>query len=322
MKKDLLTILDLTKQDIFAILQRAKELKADLKAGRPHLTLQRKIMAMMFKKPSTRTRVSFQTGLFQMGGLALDLDMDDLQIGRGEPLRDTGRVLSRYVDIILIRTFNQKEVEDLAKYAAIPVINGLTDLFHPCQVLSDLFTIQEHMENLEKAIVAYVGDGNNVAHSLLIAAGVTGIDLRMACPKGHGPDQSIVDHVLGLADQSGGRIQILEDPEKAVSGANVIYTDVWISMGQEREAEEKRRLFSGFQINKYLLEMAQPNALIMHCLPAHRGEEITEDVLEGANSVVFDQAENRLHVQKAIVEILIKKNERDGESVKGSIKDR
>jgi ornithine carbamoyltransferase len=317
MKKDLLTILDLTKQEILAILQRAKELKADLKAGKPHLTLQRKTMAMMFKKPSTRTRVSFQTGLFQMGGLALDLNMNDLQIGRGEPIRDTARVLSRYVDIILVRTFDQKEVEDLARYASIPVINGLTDLFHPCQVLSDLFTMQENMESLETAIVAYVGDGNNVAHSLLIAAGVIGIDLRMACPAGQGPDQAIVDRVQGLAGLSGGKIKIFEDPQEAVSGVNVIYTDVWISMGQEREAEEKRRLFSGFQINKDLLGMAQPDALIMHCLPAHRGEEIAEDVLEGENSVVFDQAENRLHVQKAIVEILIKKNERN----RGSVKD-
>ncbi|MGA1792132.1 MAG: ornithine carbamoyltransferase [bacterium] len=311
MKKDLLTILDLTKQDILAILQRAKELKKDLKAGRPHQTLQRKTMAMMFKKPSTRTRVSFQTGLFQMGGLALDLNMDDLQIGRGEPVRDTARVLSRYVDIILVRTFNQKDVEDLARYAEIPVINGLTDLFHPCQVLSDLFTIQEHMKSLEAAIIAYVGDGNNVAHSLLIAAGVIGLDLRMACPHGFCPDQAIVECVQGLARESGSKIRISEDPKEVVSGANVVYTDVWVSMGQEREAEEKRKLFNGFQINKDLLKVARPDALIMHCLPAHRGEEITEEVLEGENSVVFDQAENRLHVQKAIVEILIKKNERD-----------
>ncbi|MGA1863641.1 MAG: ornithine carbamoyltransferase [bacterium] len=311
MKKDLLTILDLTKQDILAILQRAKELKEDLKAGMPHQTLQGKTMAMMFQKPSTRTRVSFQTGLFQMGGQALDLNMDDLQIGRGEPIRDTARVLSRYVDIILVRTFKQKEVEDLARHAVIPVINGLTDLFHPCQVLSDLFTIQEHLKSLEGAIIAYVGDGNNVAHSLLTAAGVIGLDLRMACPAGFGPDRAIVECVQVLARQSGSKIQISEDPKEAVSGANVVYTDVWISMGQEREAEEKRRLFNGFQINRDLLKAARPDALIMHCLPAHRGEEITEDVLEGENSVVFDQAENRLHVQKAIVEILIKKNERD-----------
>ncbi|MGA1790150.1 MAG: ornithine carbamoyltransferase [bacterium] len=309
MKKDLLTIPDLTKEDVFRILERAQELKEDLRASRPHQTLRGKTMAMMFKKPSTRTRVSFQSGFFQMGGLALDLNMDSLQTGRGEPVQDTARVLSRYVDIILIRTFDHKEAEDLARFAMIPVINGLTDLYHPCQALSDILTIQEHFEGLEDVRLAYVGDGNNVAHSLLHAFGLMGMNLRMACPPGYGPDQDIVDRAKGLATHSGGQIEIYRDPREAVSDANILYTDVWVSMGQEKEARKKRRLFWDYQINPGLLKMARPDALVMHCLPAHRGEEITEEVLEGPNSVVFDQAENRLHVQKAIVEILIKKNE-------------
>jgi len=306
MKKDLLTILDLTREDVLFILKRARELREDLKAGRPHPTLKGRTMAMIFKKPSTRTRVSFQAGFFQMGGLALDLPMDSLQIGRGEPLRDTARVLSRYVDIILVRTFGHEEVEQLAGYATVPVINGLTDRYHPCQVLSDLLTMQDHIGGLDAAVIAYVGDGNNVAHSLLNAAGLMGLRLRMACPAGYEPDREIAGHARGLAGRTGGRIDLFEDPEQAVSGANVIYTDVWVSMGQEEEAEEKRSVFSGYQVNKGLVALAQPDALIMHCLPAHRGEEITEDVLEGPLSVVFDQAENRLHVQKAILETLIK----------------
>lgn len=309
MKKDLLTILDLTREDILGILNRAKELRSYLKTGKPHLTLKGRTMAMIFKKPSTRTRVSFQVGLFQMGGLALDLPMDSLQIGRGEPLRDTARVLSRYVDIILVRTFGHEEVEELAESATVPVINGLTDRYHPCQALSDLLTIRDHIGNLHSAVIAYVGDGNNVAHSLLNAAGLMGLSLRMACPSGYEPDRGIVEHARALAERTGGSIDLFEDPEQAVSGANVIYTDVWISMGQEEEAEGKRRVFSRYQVNKGLVALAQPDTLIMHCLPAHRGEEITEDVLEGPLSVVFDQAENRLHVQKAIVETLIKNHE-------------
>jgi len=308
MKKDLLTILDLTQEEILYLLRRAKELKADLKAGQSHLTLQGKVMAMIFKKPSTRTRVSFQTGFFHMGGLALDLNLDTLQSGRGEPIQDTARVLSRYVDIILMRTFAHQEAEDLARFSTIPVINGLTDLCHPCQVLSDLLTIQEHLGDLKKAHIAYVGDGNNVAHSLLNATGLMGMNLYMACPEGYEPQQQIVACASDLARQSGGCIRIFEDPAETVSSANIIYTDVWISMGQEKEAEEKRRIFSDFQINKKLVDMAQPNVLIMHCLPAHRGEEITDDILEGPNAVIFDQAENRLHVQKAIVETLIMEN--------------
>ncbi|MGA1796856.1 MAG: ornithine carbamoyltransferase [bacterium] len=309
MKKDLLTILDLTREDVLGILNRAKELRSYLKTGKPHQTLKGRTMAMIFKKPSTRTRVSFQVGLFQMGGLALDLPMDSLQIGRGEPLRDTARVLSRYVDIMLVRTFGHEEVEELAESATVPVINGLTDRYHPCQALSDLLTIKDHIGNLYSAVIGYVGDGNNVAHSLLNAAGLMGLSLRMACPAGYEPDRGIVEHARALAERTGGSIELFEDPEQAVSGANVIYTDVWISMGQEEEAEEKRRVFSRYQVNKGLVALAQPDTLIMHCLPAHRGEEITEDVLEGPLSVVFDQAENRLHVQKAIVETLIRNHE-------------
>ena len=309
MKKDLLTILDLTREDVLCILQRAEELRASQKTGKPHLTLKGRTMAMIFKKPSTRTRVSFQVGFFQMGGLALDLPMDSLQIGRGEPLRDTARVLCRYVDIILVRTFDHEEVEQLAESATVPVINGLTDRYHPCQALSDLLTMQDHIGNLDSAVIAYVGDGNNVAHSLLNAAGLMGLRLRMACPAGYEPDRGIAEHARRLAERAGGGIELFEDPEQAGSGANVIYTDVWISMGQEAEAEEKRRVFSQYQVNKGLVALAQPDVMIMHCLPAHRGEEITEDVLEGPLSVVFDQAENRLHVQKAIVETLVKNHE-------------
>ncbi|MBN2372884.1 ornithine carbamoyltransferase [bacterium] len=309
MKKDLLAILDLTKEDILAILNRAGELKADLRAGRCHLTLKGKTMAMIFKKPSTRTRVSFQTGMFQMGGLALDLNMDSLQIGRGEPLPDTARVFSRYVDIILIRTFAQEEAEALARFAGIPVINGLTDLFHPCQVLSDLFTIKEHLKKIGGVKIAYVGDGNNVAHSWINAAGVMDLDLRLACPEGFEPDKGILDRAIDLAIKSGGRIKTFKDPKDAAFGADIIYTDVWVSMGQEEGVEGKKRFFQGFQVNSGLLEKADPHVKVMHCLPAHRGEEITEEVLDGPHSIVFDQAENRLHVQKAIIEAFINKNE-------------
>lgn len=305
MKRDLLTILDLAKEDISYILKRAGTLKDELRRGITHKTLSGKTMAMIFKKPSTRTRVSFETGLFQLGGLALDLNRESLQIGRGESIHDTARVLSRYVDIILIRTHEQEEVEILAKHAGIPVINGLTDLFHPCQILSDLFTIEENRGTLSEIRIVYIGDGNNVAHSWLNAAAVLGLKLCLACPPGFAPDRVVLERTQRLASQTGGNILISSAPEDAVRDANIIYSDVWISMGQEKEADERRRRFMNYQINKRLLDLAPPDTLVMHCLPAHRGEEITDEVLDGPNSIVFDQAENRLHVQKAIMEALV-----------------
>jgi len=305
MKKDLLSILDLTKEEIRDILQRAGQLKDDLKGHRTHLTLKGKTMAMIFKKPSTRTRVSFQTGFFQLGGLALDLNRESLQIGRGESIQDTARVLSRYIDLILIRTFDHEEAVALAKFSDVPVINGLTDLFHPCQVLSDIFTIEEFKGEISGVKIAYIGDANNVANSWLTGAAVMGLDLRLACPKGYEPKTKIFEYTRDLASNSGGSIRLFANPVDAVLNADVIYTDVWISMGQEKDAKEKKGVFLDFQINQRLLDMADPNALVMHCLPAHRGEEITDDVLDGPKSIVFDQAENRLHVQKAIMEKLI-----------------
>lgn len=303
--RDFLTLKDYSKEEIKALIDLAIELKGYHKQGIRKDILAGKTLAMIFQKSSTRTRVSFEAGMYQLGGLAHFLSTQDLQMGRGEPISDTARVLSRYVDGILIRTYAQAEVEELAKYADVPVINGLTDLYHPTQALADMLTIYEHKGYLEGIKLAYIGDGNNMVHSLMIAGAKLGMEVRVATPKGYEPQGEIVKMSQDFAKVNGGKIILSNNPEDAVQGADVLYTDVWASMGQEEEAEIRKKHFQGFQINAKMLELANKKAIVMHCLPAHRGEEITHEVMEGAQSVVFDEAENRLHAHKAILAALL-----------------
>lgn len=303
--KDLLCIHDLSTEEVLLILDVAKKLKKMQKLGVPHEFCKGKTLAMMFSKASTRTRVSFETGFHQLGGHAIYLSDRDSQIGRGEPIRDTARVLSRMVDGIMIRTFSHDSVIELAEYASIPVINGLTDLLHPCQALTDLLTIEEQMGSLKGRKLVYVGDGNNMAHSLMYACAKVGMDMVCASPKGYQPDPMVLKQAREDAVQTGCKISVEEDIAKAVQGADVLYTDVWTSMGQEAEREIRLKALHDYQINNELLKAANPGAIVLHCLPAHRGEEITEDVLEGPQSFVWDQAENRLHTQKAIMVLLM-----------------
>ena len=302
MKKDLLNIYDLEPDDFDTIWKKAAKLKKALKAGKPHASLKGKTLGMIFDKSSTRTRISFEVGMYQLGGIALFLNSRDTQIGRGEPISDSARMMSRYLNGIMIRTFSQKSVEDFAQNASIPVINGLTDLLHPCQILSDLFTIREKKGSYDKLKVAYIGDGNNIANSWIEAAARLPIGLTLACPKGYDPDAEIMARCKKEAKEG---ITLYRDPMEAARNADVLYTDVWVSMGQESEDRERKKIFKNYQINKKLLKEAKKDAIVMHCLPAHRGEEISSDVIDGRQSVVIDQAENRLHVQKAILEILL-----------------
>lgn len=293
-KRDFLEIPDFTTDELYDLLRLAARVKAGEYRGQP---LAGKTLAMIFEKSSTRTRVSFEVGTYQLGGHALFLSSRDIQLGRGEPIKDTARVLSRYVDGILIRTYAHDDVRELAHYATVPVINGLTDFLHPCQVLADLMTIQETFgEELAGRKVAWVGDGNNMANSLLNAAYRFGIELRLACPPGYEPDRSLFDRARSTAN-----VQLTHDPRKAVDGADVVATDVWASMGQESEAEARRHAFHGFQVDEALLSLASDEAIFLHCLPAHRGEEVTDAVIEGPRSRVFDEAENRIHIQKALL---------------------
>ena len=301
MKRDFLSLYDFDPEELEGLLQRAKELKGKQRRGEVWRPLEGKTLAMIFEKPSTRTRVSFEVGMYQLGGHALYLGRGETQLGRGETIADTARVLSRYVDGIMIRTFSHRNVEELAANASVPVINGLSDLLHPCQILSDVFTIWEKLGRFEGVRVAYIGDGNNVANSWINGALRLGVQLRIACPQGYEPDQQILERAL----REGARVFLTHDPREAAEGAEVLYTDVWASMGQEAEREERLEVFRPYQLNRSLLELASPGALVMHCLPAHRGEEITDEVMDGPQSVVFDQAENRLHVQKAILEWLM-----------------
>ena len=303
--KDLLSIHDLSVGEVATILDVAKKLKKMQKHGVPHEYCKGKTLAMLFSKASTRTRVSFETGFHQLGGHAIYLNDKDSQIGRGEPIRDTARVLSRMVDGIMIRTFSHDSVIELAKYASIPVINGLTDLLHPCQALTDLLTIEEHQKVLKGRKMVYVGDGNNMAHSLMFACAKVGMSMVCASPKGYQPDPVVVKQAQEDAALTGCTITVEEDIFKAVKGADVLYTDVWTSMGQEAEREIRLQALHDYQINSKLLKAARDGAIVMHCLPAHRGEEITEEVLEGPQSVVWDEAENRLHTQKAIMALLM-----------------
>lgn len=295
--KHLLKMLDLSKEEIIDILNLADQLKYELKHNIAHRHLQGKTLGMIFQKSSTRTRVSFETGMFQLGGQALFLSSRDLQIGRGEPVQDTARVLSRYLDGIIIRTFEQKEVEDLAEYGSIPIINGLTDFCHPCQVLADLMTIREHKGRFEGLKMCYIGDGNNMANSLIVGGLKVGMEVAVACPAGYEPDAAILE----FANQTG-KFTFTNDVKEAAKDADVIFTDVWASMGQEGEAEKRRQAFEGvYQINDDLLRVAKPDVMIQHCLPAHRGEEITAEVFEAHAEEIFDEAENRLHAQKAVM---------------------
>ena len=297
MKNDLLKMADLSKEDIIDILNLAAQLKYERKNGIEHKLLAGKSLGMIFQKSSTRTRVSFETGMYQLGGQALFLSSRDLQIGRGEPVEDTARVLSRYLDGIMIRTFAQKEVEDLAEYADIPIINGLTDYCHPCQVLADLQTIREFKGGFDGLKMCYVGDGNNMANSLIVGGLTVGMKVSIACPTTHQPDKSVLD----FAKNYEGMFEMTTEPLKAAQGADVLFTDVWASMGQEAEAAERREIFRGYQINDELLDAAAKGAMVQHCLPAHRGEEITAKVFEEHAKEIFEEAENRLHAQKAVM---------------------
>jgi ornithine carbamoyltransferase len=302
MKKDLLSFSELEPADFEEIWQRAARLKKMLKEGKEHASLKGKTLGMIFDKSSTRTRISFEVGMYQLGGIALFLNSRDTQIGRGETIPDSARMMSRYLNGIMIRTFAQESVAELAHYASIPVINGLTDLLHPCQILADLFTIKEKKGSYEGVKVAYVGDGNNVANSWIEAAARLPFELTLACPEGYDPDGRILEE----SKKNGkARVHLHRDPFDAAKDADVLYTDVWTSMGQEAESQERKRIFKNYQINEKLLGVAKKDAIVMHCLPAHRGEEITADIIDGPKSVVIDEAEHRLHVQKAVLEILI-----------------
>ena len=300
--KDMLSIHDLSVDEVQEILALAKELKAKQKAGVPHEILKGKTLGMIFEKSSTRTRVSFETGMYQLGGQALFLSNRDLQLGRGEPILDTARVLSRYLDGIMIRTFGHDRVEELAKWADIPVINALTDLLHPCQVLTDLLTIEEYKgKNLKGLKMAYVGDGNNMTNSFLYGCAKVGMTFVAATPEDYRPDETVFKNALEDAKETGAALSLVTDPQEAVKDADIVVTDTWASMCEEAEHEARKKIFAPYQVNKELLKGADKRVIVMHCLPAYRGEEITEEVLEANADVIFDEAENRLHTQKAIM---------------------
>ena len=303
--RDFLSLLDYTTEDLQYFLEVADYLKAEHKAGRPTPYLQGKTMGLIFEKSSTRTRVSFEAGIYYLGGQGLFLSSNDLQIGRGEPIKDTARVLSRFLNGLMIRTFSHDIVLELAQYADIPVINGLTDLLHPCQELADLQTIREHKGKLAGLKLAFIGDGNNMAHSLMNGGARMGMHVAVACPDGYQPDAAVLAQAQAVAKESGGSVAVLADPIAAAAGADVIYTDVWASMGQEAEKAEREKIFGGvYQVNDELMAAANPGAMVLHCLPAHRGEEITEAVFE-AHPEIFDEAENRLYAQMAVMALLL-----------------
>ncbi len=295
--KHLLKMLDLSSQEITDILNLADQLKYEQKHGIKHRYLEGKSLGLIFEKASTRTRVSFEVGMYQLGGQPIFLSARDMQIGRGEPVQDTARVLSRYLDGIMIRTFEQKEVEDLAEYGSIPIINGLTDFCHPCQILADLMTIREFKGKLSGLKMCFIGDGNNMMNSLIVGALKTGMSISVACPEGYEPDAQ----VLEFTKEYGDKFSMFRTPKEAVVDADVVITDVWASMGQEGESDKRKKAFDGYQVNAELMALAKPDAMIQHCLPAHRGEEITEEVFEAHANEIFEEAENRLHAQKAVM---------------------
>ncbi len=299
------SLLHLTREEIEQILKTSELLKFQLLRGEEHPLLKGKTLAMIFEKPSTRTRVSFEVGMWQLGGYALYLSAGDLQLGRGETVADTARVLSRYVDGIMARVFAHKTIIDLMKHSRVPVINGLSDFTHPCQGLADLFTIYEKKGRLSGLKLAYVGDGNNVAHSLLYGCSKVGMDITLACPKGFEPNPEVVSKAKEEGKRNGCAVKVTKVPKEAVRGADIVYTDVWTSMGQEKEHRKRLRILNPFQVNGKLVKEAKDDYIFMHCLPAHRGEEVTDEVADSKNSVIFDQAENRLHAQKALLTLIM-----------------
>jgi ornithine carbamoyltransferase len=303
--RHLLSIAQLSPAEVGKILDRAEELKSEHDEGKRYQPLVGKTLGLLFYKSSTRTRVSFEVAMAQLGGTSLLFAAQDLQLKRGESIADTARTLSRYLNAIVIRTYAHQEIESWASEATIPVINGLTDLHHPCQALGDLLTMKERLGSLKDLVLAYIGDGNNVAHSLIEGAARTGMSIRLACPKGYGPKTPIVQAARQVAASTGARIEVLQDPQKAARQADILYTDVWVSMGQERETKRREKILKPYQINNALLRVAKPTACVMHCLPAYRGREITAEVLDGPQSIVWEQAENRLHAQKAVLEWLL-----------------
>ena len=302
MPRHFLRLTEFQRQDLLGMLDLAADLKARQIRGEPHRLLEGRSLAMLFEKSSTRTRVSFEVGMYQLGGQALFLSPRDTQIGRGEPVRDTARVLSRYVHAVMIRTYSQDTLETFARFSSVPVVNGLTDLLHPCQILADLLTVAERRGSLDDLTVTWVGDGNNMAHSWINAAWVLGFTLRLACPEGYQPAAEILDP----ARAGGARVELMTDPRDAAAGAHVVTTDVWASMGQEEEQAEREEAFADYTVDGRVMAAAAPDAMFLHCLPAHRGEEVSEDVLEGPQSAVWDEAENRLHAQKAILVTLLR----------------
>jgi ornithine carbamoyltransferase len=297
MKKDLLSLLDISEEELQKILAEAKHLKKMKKNGTPHELLKRKALAMIFEKPSTRTRLSFEVGMHDLGGHALYLNSEDLQIGRGEEIRDTARVASRYVSGVMIRAYKHQTITDFAKNSTVPVINGLSDREHPCQLLADILTIWEHFGSTIDVKVAWVGDGNNVCNSLVLSSAITGMIVKIASPAGFLPKDEVVERATAL----GGQVEVMHDPVEAVRDADVVVTDTWVSMGEEARYDDRIKAFQGYTVDDKLLKLASPDAIVMHCLPAHRGHEITEEVIEGPQSVVWDEAENRLHSQKALL---------------------
>lgn len=302
MPKNFLTLEDFSPEAIRELLDETIRLKKNPYGEKP---LTGKTIAMLFAKSSTRTRLAFEVGINQLGGFSIFLSPEDIQLGRGESLADTATVMSRYVDGLVVRTHRQRELEELAEIASIPVINALTDKYHPCQAVADYVTILEKKGKLENLKLAYIGDGNNVAHSLMIGGAMLGVDLRVATPEGYRPDPRVIEKAETLLDKSGGRLTIAGNPKEAVRDADIIYTDVWISMGHEEEAEERIEAFQGFMVDEAMLKNAKPDCLVMHCLPAHRGEEIAATVLDGPRSIVWDQAENKLHAQKAVLKMIV-----------------
>lgn len=303
--KSLVSLYDLTREEIEEILKTSELLKLQLLRGQEHPILKGKTLAMIFEKPSTRTRVSFEVGMWQLGGYALYLSATDLQLGRGETIADTAQVLSRYVDGMMARVFRHQTILDLVQYSRVPVVNGLSDYTHPCQGLADLFTIYEKKGKLSGLKLAYVGDGNNVAHSLIFGCSKVGMDITLACPKGYEPNPEVVSRAKDEVKRNGSKIKVTNDPKEAAKGADIIYTDVWASMGQEKEHEERVKIFKPYQVNMGLAKHAKEDYLFMHCLPAHRGEEVTDEVADSRNSVIFDQAENRMHTQKALLALIM-----------------
>ena len=303
--RDFISIHDCTREEVDQILKTAEMLKIRQKAGEMYQPLKGKTLGMIFQKASTRTRISFEVAIWQLGGYALFLSANDLQLKRGETIADTARVLSRYLDGIMIRTFDHSDVTTLAQYADIPIINGLTDLLHPCQVMADLFTIQEKKGRLEGLKLTYVGDGNNMANTLMHGGAKVGLHVTIACPKGYEPDPEMVAQAREDAKETGARIEVVNDPFEGVQGADVVYTDVWASMGQEQEHAERVKVMQPYQVNSKLMGAAKPNAIFLHCLPAHRGEDVADEVIDGPQSAVWDEAENRMHVQKAILALVM-----------------